>query len=132
MATLNLHRMTHLDHRQLTVEEIRVGLFAYFPSGVGGILKARCVALDDQKAVFESIHPDWPLTWEVVFNQPDFTNDEFAQLSEAMKIANGRGLFTNEQNLILHRASQHGYIHRRSVSQVCWSEKGWSAIQKLN
>lgn len=132
MATTNLALAKHTDGRPVAEVDIAIGLTVVAPSWTGGVLEYKCVSRDADKAEFKSLNKDWPIGFEMQFNQPDFTLDDFAALSEALKNFDKLGAtVTSEQRQLVHRAHELGYAHQRSYTQANWTEKGAEAFATL-
>lgn len=133
MPTTNISIAKHLDSKPVKPEEIRIGLKLHFPSGVGGVVACRFVSIDKQMAVFKSENKDWPLSYGIKFNQPDFTDEETLFFSECIK-AYSSSLSTpnEEQRKIVYRAQELGYAVIQSYTQAHLTDSGYEKFRGLS
>lgn len=133
MPTTNISIAKHLDSKPVKPGEIRIGLKLHFPSGAGGVVVCRCVAIDEQTALFKSENKDWPLSYEIKFNQPDFTEEETLFFSEAIKAYSSSLSTPNEgQRKIVYRAQELGYAAIQSYTQAHLTNSGYEKIRGLS
>ncbi len=98
----------------------------------GGVLEFGCVSRTADKAEFKSLNKDWPIGFEMQFNQPHFTLNDFAALADALKSFDKLGAtVTLEQRRMVRRAHEMGYAYQLSYTQASWTEMGAQAYATL-
>ena len=133
MATTNLHLAKTIDGKALKLRDLKSGIKANFPSGVGGSITCVCTECTDTHATFESINKDWPATWTIRVDAKDLSLYEFIDLAEALDAyASWNKPCTDEQKALVRRASELGYAAIISATQACWTERGSETLKMLN
>lgn len=131
MTTTNITQAKHLDGRKVIEQDIVPGMKIYAPNQTGGVLKYECVARTDEAAEFKSLNPDWPLSFEMKFNQPDFDLSRFEALYLSMIVFQRQNhLASADHRRIIREAHDLGYVHQSSHTQASWTEKGWDLYRK--
>lgn len=130
MAVTNLHK-ARIAGKPVTKKMLKPGIKANFPSGSGGVVLCTLKRLTSDEAVFESENTDWPITYVCKFNEPDLTEDEILQISDALKALSGMFNQTPEQRTLLNRAEALGYVTSMSYTQYFWSDFGISRFQQI-
>ena len=127
----NLHKATYKDRTPVAEDDLKVGLEVYMKYG-SGVLRCQCVENNEDKAVFKSDNPDWPMTFEMDKTADDLTLDEFDELNKALgAFVSITRLPTEAQRSIVHRADQLGYANHISFSQAAWTQKGVDTYKAL-
>lgn len=133
MATSNLH-LAQINREPIPQEQLKLGMVADFPSGMGGTIKCECVRLTQEKAVFEPCSKDFPkwAGYTIKFNQQDFTLEDFEDLSQALESFNSvLRVPTDEDRALVRRARSLGYAHSSSYTQASWSLEGANKYHQL-
>ncbi|GEA09156.1 hypothetical protein KUL42_39170 [Alteromonas sp. KUL42] len=135
MVHTNLMRMTHSDGRKVKKGEIEVGLEVIYPSPTGGRMKYSCYEVNDSKAKFSPISPDWPKAiWGVTveFNCDDFSIKEFIELKEAINAYNRWNDTPNDgQRSLVQKAEMYGYAQTLGFCTAGWTERGIERYREL-
>lgn len=127
----NIHKATLIDGSPLNEDDLKEGVEIFMKNG-SGVLRCKCVENTDEKAVFDSLNPDWPYTYIMDKQAEDLTLDEFESLKEALLAFSAFGnLPTDEQRDIVIRADQLGYANYISFTQAHWTKDGISAYHDL-
>lgn len=124
------HRRTGI---QVKPHEIRVGLEVTFPSGAGGVIPCVCTSVTSDQAQFQSTNKEWPSSYVMEFNQPDFSVEDFEHLAGAIKRIDGTGLTELPGDReILRKAVERGYAWTASYTQCGWTGTGAELANELN
>ena len=119
-----------MNGKAVSVEDIKIGLKVDFPSGMGGTLTHKCVKICPDCAEFESTNKDYPGSFVIKFNQPDFTPIEFDFLQNALISFSKIGTIpTGKERSIVIRAVELGYAFKSSYTQAGWTEEGIDAYR---
>ena len=131
MTTTNITQVKHLDGRKVIEQDIVPGMQIYAPSQTGGVLKYECVARTDAAAEFKSVNPDWPLSFEMKFNQPDFDLERLEALYLSLIVFQRQNhLASADHRRIIREAHELGYVHQSCHTQASWTEKGCDLFRK--
>lgn len=132
MATTNLHQAKHINGRPLSENDISVGLTVIVRSLTSGVLQYECVSRNAEKAEFKSLNKDWPVSFEMKFNQPEFNLKDFESLYVAMIEFDRRNhLVSTEHRQLIRHAHELGYVNQRSHTQANWTEKGCDTYKNV-
>jgi len=132
MATTNIHKTKHLSGNPVQEGDIQPGLKVTYPSGAGGVVTCECLSVNEDMAEFKSTNKDWPISFTMKFNQPEFTLEEFQDLREALRAYDSWNSFpTDDQRRLVHKAADLGYAAVRSYTQANWTEKGVEDFRAL-
>lgn len=125
MATSNISLAKTLTGKAFTFADIKVGMKADFPSGVGGVITHACTELKGNIANFTSTNPEWPVSHVVEDGVADMTVLELERLGNALEVFSSWGRMpTDEERAIIQRAKSLGYAHVSSYTQASWTELG--------
>ena len=128
MAISNLALAKNLDGSSVSPSDIKVGLLVNFPSGLGGSIEHECVSVTSEKAEFNSTNKEWPTEFTMVFNEPEFSREDFELLAGALvDYSKWDKHPTDEQRSIVQKAHELGYAYSISHTQANWTDKGIDA-----
>ena len=116
----NIHKAKMQTGKMLTDDQFCVGLQVDIRRGAGAI-KHECISDDEERAVFKSIHPDWP--GEVVMEK-DAEDLSISELKEVNEIMNRFHIAKPIERALVRRADELGYVSQMSYSQVGWLDNG--------
>ena len=131
-ATTNIHKAKLLNGNPVQEGDIQPGLKVTYPSGACGVVTCECLSVNEDMAEFKSTNKDWPISFTMEFNQPEFTLEEFQALQEALHAWHSwNSSATDDQRRLVHKAADLGYVTVRSYTQADWTEKGVGDFRAL-
>ena len=130
MTTLiGISQVTNLDQTTAIAQDLKIGSCFYVPSNLGGVYAAKCISVNEEKAILSADRDGVTFGYEINLQEPDMTDEEVLALVEALDT--GFLELTTEQRTLMQRGNRLGLAVINSFTQYHATEKGVSRYRDI-